>query len=191
MKDILKQIEVELQTRALDDEGIAQILSSYDPITQRRIIGGYASVSIVDREGQRITIAALSEAVKRFMRESNYKNANVFHSNVTIGRVLPKWTNPETGETYKTKVDDTGWFCLVEIRDDVELANKVWEEIQRGTLRSFSISGSSKKKSPVYDHGMMVDEVEELDIFEVTICEEPVNPMSKFDMLWNPNAISI
>ena len=76
--------------------------------TNRRIIGGYASVSIVDREGQRIPVPALKEAVKTFMQDPHYRPITIFHSDVTIGRILPKWTNPDSGETFETKVDDKG-----------------------------------------------------------------------------------
>jgi Intein splicing domain/Caudovirus prohead serine protease/HNH endonuclease len=114
----------------------------------------------------------------------------IFHnSDVQCGRVIPKWTNPETGETIETKVDDIGWFTVCEIRDDIEIANKTWEEILKGNIRSFSIAGSSKDKLQKQEHGVGFEQVNELEIYETTLCETPVNQQAKFEVLWNPSKV--
>lgn len=192
MKKLLHDIEIEIKRRGIDEDEISGIISSVPDIRNRRIIGGYASVSIVDREGHKITIDALKEAVDRFMQEEFYRPINVFHSDVTIGRILPKWTNPETGNVHKTFVDDKGWYVICELRDDIEIADKVWKEIQRGNIRSFSIAGSSKTKEDVVsDGGSRFTAITSLDLYECTLCEEPVNPLSKFDFIYNPNRVQI
>ena len=80
---------------------------------------------------------------------------------------------------------------VVEIRDDVEIADKVWAEIQKGNLRSFSIAGSSKAKKEMYESGRGWEEVMKLEIYECTICEVPVNQLSQFDVLYDPNKIKV
>jgi hypothetical protein len=191
MKGLLHQVEQEIENRGLREDEVAEIVQTIPALKNRRIVGGYASVSIVDREGHKITIEALQDAVERFMDELFYRPINVFHSDVTIGRVLPKWTNPKTGEVVHTHVDNTGWYIVAEIRDDVEIADKVWEEVERGNIRSFSIAGSSKEKHDGYENGKYLTKITRLDIYEVTLCEEPVNPMSKFDFFYNPNEVMI
>ena len=124
MKNILNAIEIELKKRNLNENDISTYLKDISEITNRRIIGGYASVDIIDREKQRIPIEALADTAKRFMDNPFFRLVNVFHSDVSIGRVLPKWTHPLTGEIYTTHVDKTGWWVVCEIRDDVEIANK-------------------------------------------------------------------
>jgi HK97 family phage prohead protease len=188
MKEILTKLENEFKKRNFSEDDITDVLSENLEIRNRRIIAGYASVSIYDREGHRITIPALKESVKRFMEEEHYRPITVFHSDITIGRILPKWTNPKTGREITTHVDDTGWFIVAEIRDDIEVASKVWKEIEKGNLKSFSIAGTSKNKSQAM--GNQID-INELDIYEVTVCEIPVNQMSKFDVLFNPNEVTI
>ncbi len=170
MKNILLQLENEIQNRAITDEEIASILSSYAPARSRRIIGGYSSVAVVDREGHRITIPALKNAVAKFMSEDRYRPIMVFHSDIQIGRILPKWTNPDTGETLTTHIDDKGWYTVCEIRDDIEIANKVWDEILSGRIRSFSIAGSSKDKSPSWEGGIQHTAINDLEIYESTLC---------------------
>lgn len=170
MKKILDQVEQEIAARSISEDEISDILSSFDPAKNRRIIGGYCSVAVVDREGHKISIPALKEAVDRFMQNPEYKNCNVFHSDVTVGKVLPAWTDPDTGKVYKTEVDDTGWKVCCELRNDIEIADKVWDEILKGTIRSFSIAGSSKSKRDVYEQGQSFTSIDELDIAEITLC---------------------
>ena len=79
MKHILKKLEKEIEKRQIEPEEIKSILTSNEPMKNRRIIGGYASVAIIDREGHRITISALKEAVKRHMDEVYFRPVNVFH----------------------------------------------------------------------------------------------------------------
>jgi hypothetical protein len=184
MQDVLTIVEKEIRKRKINDDTVAGVLKDNPMIAARRIIGGYSSVNVVDREGQRIPIYALKEAVKRFMTNPHYRNAQVFHSDVQIGRVLPKWTSPETGNLYTTHVDDTGWWTLVELRDDVEIANKTWAEVLKGNIRSFSIAGTSKEKLQKQENGQRFEEVKSLDILETTLCQVPVNQLSKFDVLW-------
>jgi len=336
VKELLATIEKEIEKRSISEEQIAEILKQNKDIINRRIVGGYASVSIVDREGQKIPIPALRDAVARFMQNIYYRPANVFHSDITVGRILPKWTNPETGETFKTQVDDVGWWvvCLTpetkirttkgykqikdikvgdkvythlcgksfpvinimirkvseeisilylggknivkvtnehpiltkrgwikaneivkgdvllhtmethnkahksptllpegikngtivkwvskefyegevynlevekansysgkgiifhncEVRDDLEIANKVWDEVLKGNIRSFSIAGSSKEKIQKYDMGQNYEQINSLEAYEVTFCETAVNSESKFSILWNPQKAEI
>ena len=191
MKEILDQIENEIASRNLVEDQIAEILTGNKDLINRRIVGGFASVSMVDREGQKIPVFALRKAVSEFMKDSHYRNVNIFHSDVTCGRILPKWTNPETGETLRTEVTDTGWWVLAEVRDDIDIANKIWEEILKGNIRSFSIAGSSKDKLQKQEHGISFEQVNDLEIYECTFCAVPVNSESKFSVLWNPKKIEI
>ena len=189
---LLTEIQGEIKERGISKEEVAKVLSSIPSITNRRIIKGVASVDVIDREQHRIGIPALKEAVKKFMGDEHYRSLIVFHSDVVIGRILPYWTNPETGEIHRTEVKDgIGWQVVCEVRDDTEVANKVWDEILKGNIRSFSIAGSAKKKVPKYENGQMFYDIEELEIVEVTTCETPVNQLAKFDVLWDPKQISI
>lgn len=184
MKELLLSVESEINKRKLSEDEIASIISSIPHLTNRRIIMGYASVSIIDRENQKISIPALRDTVKRFMSEDKYRIISIFHSDAVVGRVLPIWTDPNTGKTYKTEVDNVGWKIVVELRDDIEIANKVWDEILKGNLRSFSVAGTSKRKHETSNNGVSYTEIDEMDLLECTICSVPVNPMSMFQVLW-------
>jgi len=191
MKELLINIEAEIKNRNIEGDEISDALSSYEPARNRRIIGGYSSVAVIDREGHRITIPALKNAVAKFMSEDRYRPVQVFHSDIQVGRILPKWTNPDNGETITSHIDEKGWFTVCEIRDDIEIANKVWDEIIAGRIRSFSIAGSSKDKSPSWEGGQQHTAINELEIYETTLCEEPVNQLSKFEVLWDPMKVTL
>ena len=191
MKALLNLLEREIKTRGISSSQISDIIQNNKDLINRRIIAGYASVDMVDREGQRIPISALQSAVDEHMKNIFARPVMVFHSDVQVGRLLPKWTDPKSGKTYENHVDETGWFVVCEIRDDTEIASKTWEEIIKGNLRSFSIAGSSKEKLQKNENGVSYEEVKTLEIYETTICEIPVNQMSKFSVLWNPNQITI
>ncbi len=191
MQEILNKTELEIKKRNISNEQIAEILKQNRDIINRRIIYGYASVNIIDREGQRIPIFALKSAAKKFMQNIYYRPITIFHSDIVIGRILPFWTNPETGKMYRTEVDDIGWRILGEIRDDIEIANKTWDETLKGNIRSFSIAGSSKEKLQKQENGMSFEQINELEIYECAACEVPVVPLAKFELLWNPQKIDI
>ena len=184
LNSLLKKIESEIKTRNISNGYISDILSENKHLTNRRIIMGYASVAMVDRENQKISIDALREAVKRFMQQDKYRLISIFHSDAVVGRVLPKWTDPKTGKVYKNEVDDVGWKIIVELREDIELAQKVWDEIVKGNLRSFSVAGTAKQKSEHSENGKSYTQIDELDLLEVTVCSVPVNPMSMFQIAW-------
>lgn len=187
----MNKLEQEVIKRNISNEDIATIISNNRDLVSRRIISGMASVDTVDREGQRIPIFALKEAVDNFMQNTYYRPVQIFHSDITVGRVVPKWTNPKTGEIHKTEIVDSGWRIVAELRDDLEIANKTWEEIVKGNLRSFSIAGSSNEKLQKQENGVNYEQIKSLAIAEISVCEIPVNPLAKFEILWDPNRVEI
>jgi hypothetical protein len=149
----------------------------------RFIIGGYASVEIVDQEKNRIPIPALRTALKDFMRDARYRNINLVHSNIQVGTVMDKFVAPD-GHIYKTMVDDLGLYVVAEIRDDIQIARQVKKMILDGELRSFSISGSVLEKMPRYEKGKTFWDITKLELYEITLCRQGVNQLAKFDVLY-------
>jgi len=146
------------------------------------VIAGYASVDVVDKQNDLITLDALKDASNKFMK-GDYKNVMITHSNVQVGEVIDNWTDSK-GNVLKTQVDDTGLFVVIKLRDDIEKAREVGREIRRGNLRSFSIGGQALHKSNRYDPDVgTYKEIDKLELHEVTICEEGINPEAKFDIV--------
>ena len=147
------------------------------------MIGGYASIEIVDKQNDLITLKALNEAVQKFMSKSEYRNVMTNHSNVQVGEVVDSYRD-KTGRLWKTEVDDVGFFVVIKLRDDIEKAKEVGRNIRKGSLRSFSIGGQALKKSKKnHDELGEYNEISKLELHEVTICEKGINPEARFDIL--------
>ena len=147
------------------------------------MIGGYASIEIVDKQNDLITLKALNEAVKKYMENPKFRNVMTNHSNVQVGEVIESYRD-KTGRLWKTEVDDVGFFVVIKLRDDIEKAKEINRGIRKGSLRSFSIGGQAiqkvKKSHPELGQ---YNEISKLELHEVTICEKGINPEAKFDIL--------
>ena len=147
------------------------------------IIGGYASIEMVDKQNDLITLKALEKAVNDYMGEKKFRNVMSNHSNVQVGEVVDSYRD-KNGVVHKSHVDDVGFYVVIKLRDDIEKAKEISRSIRKGTLRSFSIGGQaiSKRKRKSDDFGEY-NEIDELELHEVTICEKGINPEAKFDIL--------
>jgi len=161
-----------------NSEGSFSILKSDD-----LVIGGYASIEVVDKQNDLITLSALENAVIKYMEVKKYRNVMSNHSNVQVGEVIEQYRD-KNGTLHKTHVDDVGFYVVIKLRDDIEKAKEISRGIRKGTLRSFSIGGQalSKRKMSTKELGEY-NEIDKLELHEVTICEKGINPEAKFDIL--------
>ena len=160
-------------------EGFFDILKSASGL----VIGGYASIEVVDKQNDLITLEALDDAVNKYMGEQKYRNVMSNHSNVQVGEVIENYRD-NNGILHKTGVDDVGFYVVIKMRDDIEKAKEISRGIRKGTLRSFSIGGQAiSKKSRTSDSLGTYNEIDKLELHEVTICEKGINPEAKFDIL--------
>ena len=160
--------------KALDKMGITDN-DSY-------VIGGPASVELVDREGHLITTAALAKAFKKYMANFRTRNAMVLHSDVQVGWALPCYVS-KNGQIFKSGVDDKGLFFITELRNDTKISKKVREQIDGGKMQSYSIAGSATKTQTIQKGLMEYMQVDEMELAEVTVCEKGVNQGASFDIL--------
>ena len=168
----------EAQLLKSDTEGNFRILKSDD-----LVIGGYASIEIVDKQNDLITLKALEEAVIKYMTTPKYRNVMSNHSNVQVGDVIEKYRD-KNGNLHKTQVDDVGFYVVIKLRDDIEKAKEIQRGIRKGTLRSFSIGGQAlSKRQKTSEELGQYNEIDKLELHEVTICEKGINPEAKFDIL--------
>lgn len=147
------------------------------------IVAGYASVELVDKQGDLITQGALKDGFRKFMENPSYRNVQLAHSNIQVGDVVPNYTDSE-GRLWKSEVDDVGMFVVIKLRDDIEKAKEVAAEIRKGALRGFSIGGQAFKRVRKSDpkHGDY-QEISKLELHEITICEKGINPEATFRIL--------
>jgi len=140
----------------------------------RRIIAGYASVAVVDSENQFIPVDALKKGLESLIKDPNYANLMLVHKNIQIGKILLSYGDLET------KVDDKGLFIVAEIRNDLRIADEVWHSILNGDLNGFSIGCEVLTSHKECDDKQCIEILDEINIFEVSICSMPVNEQSGF-----------
>ena len=146
------------------------------------VVGGPASVSLIDREGHLITTDALKKAFAKFMDNFRTRNAMVLHSDVQVGWALPAYIT-KGGQIFKSGVDDKGLFFICELRDDTKISEKVMKEINEGRLKSYSIAGSALKVQNMQKGLVPYMQVDDMELAEVTVCEKGVNQQAGFELL--------
>jgi HK97 family phage prohead protease len=160
------------------NDGITLLKSGND-----LVVAGYASVELVDKQGDLITRGALSDAFDGFMKSDKYRNVQLAHSNIQVGEVIDSYID-SNGRMWKSECDDTGMFVVVKLRNDIEKAREVAAEIRKGNLRGFSIGGQAFKRVRKSDMEKGdYQEISKMELHEVTICEKGINPEAQFRIL--------
>ena len=140
------------------------------------VVGGWGSVYVVDREGHRINLVGLDKALKKFLENPEFANVNIFHSGIQIGKLIPQFVD-QKGKVWKTHVNNKGLFAVVAFRTDLEVSRRAMSEVIKGNLRGFSLSGNSNPETKEIrcEHGTCWQEIMDLEIYELTLCQEPMN----------------
>jgi hypothetical protein len=146
------------------------------------VIGGPASVELVDREGHLITSNALEDAFERYMDNFRTRNVMVMHSDVQVGHALPVYVS-KGGQIFKSGVEGDNLFFISELRDDTKISRKVKEQITSGKMRSYSIAGSATKTKNISKGADSYMQVDGLELAEITICEKGVNQGAHFEIM--------
>lgn len=147
----------------------------------KHVIGGYASVDVVDEQRDKIPLQTLKEAWEHFTKDLDYAHIHVMHSNIPVGRVLLEYTDTQ-GKKYKSGVDDRGLFILAEIRQDIKKGRETWKLIQEGKLRGFSIAGEVLASTYVHD-GRSYNRIDKLELHEISVVDRPANKLCLFTVM--------
>ena len=146
-------------------------------------VAGYASVDMVDKQGDRIPADALKKAFGKFMDNAAFRNVQLAHSGIQVGEVVPSFTDSQ-GRVWKSEVDDHGLFVVCRIRNDIQKAREVQKQVRDGDLRAFSIGGQAlfrvSKHTP--EHGNH-REITDLELHEITLCKKGINPEARYTIL--------
>ena len=140
----------------------------------KRIIAGYANVAIVDQENQYIPLAVLQKGIQSLLADSSYANLMIMHKNIQIGKIIDSYGK------FKTGVDGKGLFIVCEIRKDIKVADEIWGMILKKEISGFSIGCEVLLSHKVCDNKECVTVLDKINIFEVSVCTEPVNQKSGF-----------
>jgi HK97 family phage prohead protease len=173
---------IEVQSATWSAEGSDFLLKSSSG-NGELFVAGYASVDMVDKQGDRIPVSALKKAFSQFMDNKAYRNVQLAHSGIQVGEVVGEHTDSD-GRVWKSEVDDHGLFVVCKIRSDIQKAREVQKQIRNGELRAFSIGGQalfrvSKTTPELGSHR----EITDLELHEITLCKKGINPESTYTIL--------
>ena len=110
-----------------DTPAYVNAVSDVDPDTVM-VVGGPASVEMVDREGHLITTDALSKAFDKYMENFRTRNAMVLHSDVQVGWALPAYIT-KGGQIFKSGINGKELFFITQLRDDTKIADRLSKQI--------------------------------------------------------------
>lgn len=145
-----------------------QLEGEHEPV----VVGGPASVEMIDREGHLITVNALRNAFSTFMGNFRVRNLQALHSDVQVGWILPAYIT-KTGDVYASGVDDRQLWVLSELRDESRIAQRMAQEIKDGNIKSYSIAGSALNTENVVKGMTSFMKVNEMEMAEISLCLTP------------------
>lgn len=161
------------------------------------VIWGAASVEVVDKEGDKIQAKALSNALPQLLKRARL---SVEHSDQLVGRILERFETDEsvTVEIANKKFERSDFptdvlelkdmkpalYVAGEIFDDSRQARETRKRIEEGEINSYSISGEALvTRKKVTSDGDTYDDIVDLDLSAVTLCEQGMNEMAKFGVV--------
>jgi len=151
------------------------------------VVAGWGNYYMVDREGHRLGLEGMRRALNKFLGQKEFANMNIFHSGIQVGQILRRFID-DNGKEWRTEVRPEGLFVVAAFRTDLEVSRKAMSEVLRGGMRGFSIAGNAKSKEMRCEHGKCWTEVNDLEIYEVTLCVAPMNPKSYItDVIQKPD----
>ena len=149
----------------------------------RRIVAGYASVEVIDKQGEIIPVEALKKAWLKFKANPDYAHCMVMHSNIPVGKVIFEKVVDSEGREHQSGVDDIGLYIVSELRDDIKKANETWEAIKEGRITGYSIGGEALLKTRVCEGDRCYIRIDDLELHEISYVDRPANEPSRFTIL--------
>jgi len=152
-----------------------EILSEDD-----RIVAGWASVEILDSQGDIIPI----EEIERAMYVLMDRGGQILygHGNKPIGKIL-KWEIRKHPEA-----NANGLWVVAKIYKDYPLDDEVWRLVKEGQLKGFSIGAQGRKEKRVLKDKSVnlpdsVNVVRDLNLMEISIVPTPANPLATIEQV--------
>jgi len=184
--DQLEKVDFEASV----ERGVQSLFKAGDDF----VIWGPASVEIVDKEGDKISAEALDEALPQLLERARL---SLEHSDQIVGRILERFEteSPVTveinGQTYERKefptdvldLDDgepAALYVAGEVFQDTQQSKRARERIEAGELNSYSISGEALVTRKKVEDGVVYDDIVDMDLSAVTLCEEGMNQGAKY-----------
>jgi len=137
---------------------------------EKRLIKGYATVDLVDRDDEIIDVNSVAKSFSTYMD----RNPVVLRDH-NLAKAI--------GKTLEYSADSSKVEVLVEIAKDAKDADETWSLIKQGVLRSFSIRGKPSKVQYIKKDGKRIRKIAVKDILELSVVSVGTNQESLFDVV--------
>jgi rubrerythrin len=137
---------------------------------EKRIVSGWATTDVVDKQGDIVSIEASEKAFDSFRG-----NVREQHTPLAVGKVVSfkrdKYFDKESGEIHN------GIFVDVYVSKG---AQDTWHKVTERILTGFSIGGKINDTEDIYTKGMdnPIRMIKDYDLFELSLVDNPANPDS-------------
>ena len=152
--------------------GVSEFTNLIIKDDEKRLVEGWASVEVVDRQGDIVPMDTIKEAFMDFVSRTGGLIMKQ-HENKPIGKVL-QWNV----EDYDKEVP--GIKMVVEVFGKGVTADEAWNEVKSGTLSGFSIGGKALDREDRIDKesGKVIRILKKIELNEISIVKEPANQYS-------------
>jgi hypothetical protein len=148
-----------------------------DTDSKDRLFTGWASVEVVDKDGEVIPIEEMKKHMNDLMDMGGF--ITDMHTNRVVGKIL-NWAE----QTKKVgRKDVPGIIITGKIFDKYPTHDEVWNKIKSGEYKGLSFGGASHRKDIVRMHGASVPQLNDLENHEVAVVTEPANPEAVFETI--------
>ena len=137
---------------------------------ERRIVSGWATTDIVDKQGDIVNVEASTKAFESFRG-----NVREQHTPLAVGKVVSfkqdKYFDKDSQNFHN------GIYVDVYVSKGAE---DTWHKINEGILTGFSIGGSINDSEEVYNKQLdaPVRVIKDYDLYELSLVDNPANPAS-------------
>lgn len=151
-------------------ENISILMPIQKVDAEKRIVSGWATTDVVDKQGDIVAIEASEKAFDKFRG-----NVREQHTPLAVGKVVSfkrdKYFDKESGEIHN------GIFVDVYVSKG---AQDTWHKVTEGILTGFSIGGKINDTEDVYAKGtdQPIRMIKDYDLFELSLVDNPANPAS-------------
>ncbi|WP_457556328.1 HK97 family phage prohead protease [Candidatus Pyrohabitans sp.] len=147
---------------------------------EKRIAKGWASVEIVDLEGDVISIDAFKKIMDVYLKRG--------------GPILDEHTHKHVGKTlsyeFKEKNGRPGVLLTFQIFKDYSIDDQVWEEIKSGKKRGLSVGFKPLEQVQKCTPEMCRNEIKEIELFEVSVVQMPANPEATIEAVASAKSLA-
>ena len=134
---------------------------------------GWASVEIVDSQGEKIAIDAFKKVMKDYMATGGPIIDT--HSNKIVGNVVDY--------KFKKKNGNPGLWIKGLILDRYDTHDEVWKDLKDGVYTGLSMGGKNKAEEAniVCEGDTCFNHIKEIELFEISVVDKPANKESTIE----------